>query len=291
MALANRPGARDPAEPAAGRARDHEPDEGVLAARSHVRRADATTRSRARRCSRPASRCRCPSFYWQHSRGDIALAQHFERELDATYRDTRAQVTQDVRSAYANASTAMRQVDLHSRPARARGARSVPRRLHQLHPRRLVGARGAHRAHRAAPGRRASSPTHSPPPTPPAPISIARSASPFRPPEPATDDHSQHPLARARMRRGADARRRSRACSQDARPKAGADSTAAHHAGATSRVTAEQRQRIHIVTVQIGVVPAGRRSDGQRRVQRRQVDAGAVAGLRAGDARGRRRRE
>jgi outer membrane protein TolC len=36
--------------------------------------------------------------------------QHFERELDATYRDTRAQVTQDVRSAYANASTAMRQV-------------------------------------------------------------------------------------------------------------------------------------------------------------------------------------
>ena len=36
--------------------------------------------------------------------------QHFERELDATYRDTRAQVTQDVRTAYANASTAMRQV-------------------------------------------------------------------------------------------------------------------------------------------------------------------------------------
>jgi outer membrane protein TolC len=51
-----------------------------------------------------------PAFYWQHSRGDIAQAQHFERELDATYRDTRAQVTQDVRSAYANASTAMRQV-------------------------------------------------------------------------------------------------------------------------------------------------------------------------------------
>jgi len=51
-----------------------------------------------------------PAFYWQHSRGDVAQAQHFERELDATYRDTRAQVTQDVRSAYANASTAMRQV-------------------------------------------------------------------------------------------------------------------------------------------------------------------------------------
>jgi len=51
-----------------------------------------------------------PALYWQHSRGDIAAAQHFEKELDATYRDTRAQVTQDVRSAYANASTAMRQV-------------------------------------------------------------------------------------------------------------------------------------------------------------------------------------
>ncbi len=51
-----------------------------------------------------------PAFYWQHARGDIAQAQHVERELEATYRDTRAQVTQDVRSAYANASTAMRQV-------------------------------------------------------------------------------------------------------------------------------------------------------------------------------------
>jgi cobalt-zinc-cadmium efflux system outer membrane protein len=51
-----------------------------------------------------------PVFYWQHSRGDIALSQHTEAELAATYRDTRAQVTQDVRAAYANASTAMRQV-------------------------------------------------------------------------------------------------------------------------------------------------------------------------------------
>jgi outer membrane protein TolC len=51
-----------------------------------------------------------PAFYWQHARGDIAQAQHFERELEATYRDTRAQVTQDVRTAYANASTAIRQV-------------------------------------------------------------------------------------------------------------------------------------------------------------------------------------
>jgi outer membrane protein TolC len=51
-----------------------------------------------------------PFLYWQHSRGDIAIAQHVERELEATYRDTRAQITQDVRSAFANASTAMRQV-------------------------------------------------------------------------------------------------------------------------------------------------------------------------------------
>ncbi len=51
-----------------------------------------------------------PAFYWQHAKGDIAVAQHFEKELAASYRDTRAQVTQDVRSAYANASTAMRQV-------------------------------------------------------------------------------------------------------------------------------------------------------------------------------------
>lgn len=51
-----------------------------------------------------------PVFLWQHTRGDIAQAEHFEKELSATYRDTRAQVTQDVRSAYANASTAMRQV-------------------------------------------------------------------------------------------------------------------------------------------------------------------------------------
>jgi cobalt-zinc-cadmium efflux system outer membrane protein len=51
-----------------------------------------------------------PVFFWQHSRGDIALSQHFERELEATYRDLTTQIAQDVRSAYANASTAMRQV-------------------------------------------------------------------------------------------------------------------------------------------------------------------------------------
>src|SRR5215471_15198391 len=51
-----------------------------------------------------------PALYWQHAKGDIAQAQHFERELSATNRDTRAQITQDVQTAYANASTAMRQV-------------------------------------------------------------------------------------------------------------------------------------------------------------------------------------
>lgn len=51
-----------------------------------------------------------PISYWQHAKGDIAQARHFERELAATERDTRAQVVQDVHIAYANASTSMRQV-------------------------------------------------------------------------------------------------------------------------------------------------------------------------------------
>lgn len=50
-----------------------------------------------------------PAFYWQHSKGDIAQAQHFETELAATNRDTRNAVVQDVRTSYANASTAMKQ--------------------------------------------------------------------------------------------------------------------------------------------------------------------------------------
>jgi cobalt-zinc-cadmium efflux system outer membrane protein len=51
-----------------------------------------------------------PVLFGQHTRGDIAQATHFERELAATAKDARAQVTQDVRQAYATASTAMRQV-------------------------------------------------------------------------------------------------------------------------------------------------------------------------------------
>jgi len=51
-----------------------------------------------------------PVFFWQHSKGDIAESKHHEQELAASYRDLRAQVTQDVRSAYATASTSLRQV-------------------------------------------------------------------------------------------------------------------------------------------------------------------------------------
>ena len=50
-----------------------------------------------------------PFLFWQHTKGEIAASSHRERELDATDRDLRAQVLQDVRSVYANASTAIRQ--------------------------------------------------------------------------------------------------------------------------------------------------------------------------------------
>lgn len=50
-----------------------------------------------------------PLLYWQHSKGDIAQAQHFETELAATNRDTRSAVVQDVETSYANASVAMKQ--------------------------------------------------------------------------------------------------------------------------------------------------------------------------------------
>ncbi|MHB2033340.1 MAG: TolC family protein [Gemmatimonadaceae bacterium] len=51
-----------------------------------------------------------PLFFWQHSNGDYAETHHRELELAATYRDTRAAVGQDVRTSYANADAAMRQV-------------------------------------------------------------------------------------------------------------------------------------------------------------------------------------
>ncbi len=51
-----------------------------------------------------------PVFFWQHTNGDIAESQHHERELAASYQDLRNQIAWQVDSAYANASTTIRQV-------------------------------------------------------------------------------------------------------------------------------------------------------------------------------------
>jgi cobalt-zinc-cadmium efflux system outer membrane protein len=51
-----------------------------------------------------------PIFFWQHQRGEVAEAKHRQAELSASYRDVIAQVGQDLRNAYATASTAARQV-------------------------------------------------------------------------------------------------------------------------------------------------------------------------------------
>ena len=50
-----------------------------------------------------------PIFFWQHQRGEIAMAQHREEELTANIADIRAQVSLDVQTAFASASTAIRQ--------------------------------------------------------------------------------------------------------------------------------------------------------------------------------------
>ncbi len=52
-----------------------------------------------------------PLFFWQHQRGEVAEAGHRELELEADARDLSAQIEQEVRSSYADASTALRQVD------------------------------------------------------------------------------------------------------------------------------------------------------------------------------------
>jgi outer membrane protein TolC len=52
-----------------------------------------------------------PIFFWQHQRGEVAEAKHRQAELSASYRDVVAQVGQDLRNAYATASTAARQVE------------------------------------------------------------------------------------------------------------------------------------------------------------------------------------
>ncbi len=51
-----------------------------------------------------------PVFFWQHRSGEVAEAAHRERELAANAMDLAAQVEQDVRNAFADASTALRQV-------------------------------------------------------------------------------------------------------------------------------------------------------------------------------------
>jgi outer membrane protein, heavy metal efflux system len=51
-----------------------------------------------------------PVFFWQHTRGDFAETHHRELELDATVRDVRAAVGQDVRATFATADAAQRQV-------------------------------------------------------------------------------------------------------------------------------------------------------------------------------------
>ncbi|MEP7066116.1 MAG: TolC family protein [Gemmatimonadota bacterium] len=51
-----------------------------------------------------------PIFFWQHQRGEVAEAKHRQAELAASYRDVSSQVGQDLRNAYATASTALRQV-------------------------------------------------------------------------------------------------------------------------------------------------------------------------------------
>lgn len=51
-----------------------------------------------------------PLLPWQHIKGDLAEARFRESELAASERDVRAQVTQDVRAAYANAVISIQQV-------------------------------------------------------------------------------------------------------------------------------------------------------------------------------------
>lgn len=50
-----------------------------------------------------------PILFWQHQRGEVAAARHREAELIANISDFRAQISLDVHSAFANASTALRQ--------------------------------------------------------------------------------------------------------------------------------------------------------------------------------------
>jgi outer membrane protein, heavy metal efflux system len=50
-----------------------------------------------------------PLLFWQHEKGEVAEARHREQELAASEADLKAQVDLNVRTAYATASTALRQ--------------------------------------------------------------------------------------------------------------------------------------------------------------------------------------
>ncbi len=50
-----------------------------------------------------------PLYFWQHHKGQIAEAKHYERELQASNKDLVAQVQEDVQTSYATAVTAMQQ--------------------------------------------------------------------------------------------------------------------------------------------------------------------------------------
>ncbi|HEX3580416.1 MAG TPA: TolC family protein, partial [Thermoanaerobaculia bacterium] len=50
-----------------------------------------------------------PILFWQHKRGEVASAQHREEELRANINDIRVQVSLDVQTAFATASTSLRQ--------------------------------------------------------------------------------------------------------------------------------------------------------------------------------------
>ncbi|MDQ6885822.1 MAG: TolC family protein [Gemmatimonadota bacterium] len=50
-----------------------------------------------------------PLFPWQHQRGEVAETRHRDLELAAQFRDLSAQVGEDLRNAYATATTSLRQ--------------------------------------------------------------------------------------------------------------------------------------------------------------------------------------
>ena len=108
-ALAEPAGADAARERAAGRERDDELAPRVLDSGFHPRR---LARLHAARLAAVLDRDRAPdsALLLAARQGEIAESRYRERELAASYRDLRAQVTQDVRSAYATASTSLRQV-------------------------------------------------------------------------------------------------------------------------------------------------------------------------------------